>query len=187
MNKMISIILLLVTMLTGKDLCAQKYSISTDLLDYIQLGTLNAEASVALSRRRSVSAGIRYNPFTFNRGDAGEQYQLRQQSYSLGLRLWPWHTLSGWWFSTKARYQEYNSGGILSEETEEGDRVGIGLYSGHTFMLAKHLNLELGLGFWSGVSFYTRYSCPSCGVTVDSGKKYFFLPDDFNLSLVYVF
>ena len=187
MNKMKLLLFLAAIMSAGIDAGAQKFSLSTNILDYAQLGTFNAETSIALSRRLSMSAGIRYNPFTFNKGNPDKQFQYRQQAYSVGLRLWPWHTWSGWWFAVKARYQEYNFGGIWNNETEEGDRVGIGLCSGHTFMLTRHLNVELGLGFWGGMSFYTRYSCPECGVTLESGKKYFLLPDDFNLSLVYVF
>ena len=132
-------------------------------------------------------AGVRYNPFTFNEDDPQEQFQMRQQSYAVGARLWPWHTMSGWWFAGKLRYQEYNHGGILSPESEEGDRFGAGLYAGYTYMLTSHLNLEFGTGFWSGVSLYRTYSCPKCGKTIDHGRKYFLLPDDLMISLAYVF
>lgn len=166
---------------------AQTVSLSTNLLDYACLGTLNADVSYSLSRRWSVTAGARYNPFTFRKGDPDKQFQLRQQSYSLGARLWPWHTWSGWWFAGKLRYQEYNSGGIRSLETREGDRFGAGLYAGYTYMLTSHLNIELGLGLWSGLDVYRCYSCPVCGVTLESGKTHFILPDDIMISLAYVF
>lgn len=166
---------------------AQTVSLSTNLLDYACLGTLNADVSYSLSRRWSVTAGARYNPFTFRKGDPDKQFQLRQQSYSLGARLWPWHTWSGWWFAGKLRYQEYNSGGIRSLETREGDRFGAGLYTGYTYMLTSHLNIEFGLGLWSGLDVYRCYSCPVCGVTLESGKTHFILPDDIMISLAYVF
>lgn len=166
---------------------AQTVSLSTNLLDYACLGTLNADVSYSLSRRWSVTAGARYNPFTFRKGDPDKQFQLRQQSYSLGARLWPWHTWSGWWFAGKLRYQEYNSGGIRSLETREGNRFGAGLYAGYTYMLTSHLNIEFGLGLWSGLDVYRCYSCPVCGVTLESGKTHFILPDDIMISLAYVF
>lgn len=166
---------------------AQTVSLSTNLLDYACLGTLNADVSYSLSRRWSITAGARYNPFTFRKGDPDKQFQLRQQSYSLGARLWPWHTWSGWWFAGKLRYQEYNSGGIRSLETREGDRFGAGLYAGYTYMLTSHLNIEFGLGLWSGLDVYRCYSCPVCGVTLESGKTHFILPDDIMISLAYVF
>ena len=165
----------------------QKISLSTNLLDYAALGTMNAEASYALSRKWSVTAGVRCNPFTFRSGDKDSQFQMRQQSYALGVRLWPWHTMSGWWFASKIRYQEYNFGGILSAQAQEGDRVGIGLYAGYTHMLSPHFNIEFGLGLWGGMDVYRRYSCPTCGITIDEGKRGFLLPDDFMISLVYVF
>jgi hypothetical protein len=166
---------------------AQKFSLSTNLIDYACLGTMNLDASYSLSRRWSLVAGARYNPFTFNEGDQDAQFQYRQQSYSLGARMWPWHTMSGWWFAGKVRYQEYCYGGILSKEAEEGDRFGAGIYAGYTHMLTKHFNVEFGVGVWSGMAVYRRYSCPVCGVTVGAGRKVFLLPDDLMISFAYVF
>lgn len=166
---------------------AQKFSVSTNLMDYVCLGTLNVDVSYALSRRWSITGGVKYNPFTFRADNPERQFQYRQISGSLGARIWPWHTLSGWWFAGRLRYQEYNKGGLLSPETEEGDRFGAGLYSGYTHMLSRHFNLEFGLGLWTGMSIYNKYSCQVCGLTVQSGRKYFLLPDDLMISLVYVF
>ena len=78
-------------------------------------------------------------------------------------------------------------GGILSRETREGERFGAGLYAGYTHMLTTHLNLEFGMGLWSGMDYYRKYSCPVCGYTLDSGKALFVLPDDIMISLAYVF
>ncbi len=166
---------------------AQRFSLSTNLLDYAALGTLNMDVSYSLSRRFSLTAGAKYNPFTFRKAVPEKQFQLRQRSCALGVRIWPWHTWSGWWFSGKGRYQEYNFGGILSPGTSEGDRVGFGLYTGYTHMLGPHFNIEFGLGAWGGMDFYRKYSCQVCGDTVDEGKRYFVLPDDIMISLVYVF
>ena len=166
---------------------ARRFSVSTNLLDYANLGTLNIDASFAASKHWSLTTGARYNPFTFNEGDPDKQFQYRQQSYSLGARWWLWHTWSGWWFAGKTRYQEYNAGGIGSRETEEGDRIGAGLYAGYTHMLSPHLNLEFGFGLWGGMSWYNRYSCPTCGLTLETGQEYFVRPDDFMISIVYVF
>lgn len=165
---------------------AQKFSVSTDLLGYAFFGTMNADVSLAVSRKWSLTAGVRCNPFTFRKGEE-RQFQVRQQSYALGARLWPWHTGSGWWLAGKLRYQEYNQGGLFSMETSEGDRFGAGMYAGYTHMLGAHLNIEFGAGLWSGVDSYRRYSCPECGMTLSSGKKAFLLPDDIMISLAYVF
>lgn len=187
MKRLAIVAAVLFQLLSSSDVSAQKFSVSTDLLGYLRLGTLNVDASYAVARHWSITAGARYNPFTFRKGDPERQLQYRQQSYSIGTRVWPWHIWSGWWFAGKLRYQEYNYGGIVSDETEEGDRFGFGLYSGYTHMINPHLNLEFGVGMWNGVALYTTYSCPTCGVILDSGNKYFLLPDDVMLSLVYVF
>lgn len=166
---------------------ARKFSVSTDILGYAQLGTMNVDASYAAGRRISLHAGARYNPFTFRQGDPQKQFQYRQQSYSFGVRLWPWHIWSGWWFAAKIRYQEYNKGGLVSLKTEEGDRFGAGLYSGYTHMLSSHFNLEFGVGLWVGHDRFRRYSCPVCGETRAQGNRFFLLPDDFMISIAYVF
>lgn len=166
---------------------AQKFSVSTNLADYACLGTLNVEVSYSVSRRWSVTADVKYNPFTFRRGDGAGSFQCRQQAYALGARLWPWHTLSGWWFAGKVKYQEYNVGGIFSPLAKEGDRIGAGLYAGYTHMLSEHFNMEFGLGFWTGMDWYARYSCTSCGLTLSQGRKWFVLPDGLVVSIAYVF
>lgn len=187
MRKAIVITVIFIGLLIPITASAQKVSVSTDLLGYACLGTLNADVSVAVSRNWSLTAGMRYNPFTFRSHEPERQFQLRQRSLSLGARMWPWHTDSGWWLAGKLRYQEYNMGGIFSSETEEGDRLGAGFYAGYTHMLSSHFNLEFGVGAWAGMNFYHRYSCPSCGSTLSSGRKFFVLPDDVMVSVVYVF
>ena len=54
-------------------------------------------------------------------------------------------------------------------------------------MLRKHLNLEFGLGMWAGYDSFSTYDCPVCGVTIDSGKKFFLLPSELVMALTYVF
>ncbi len=188
MKNRLALILMGIILLCGTECRAQRFSISTNLLDYVALGTMNIEGACSVTRRLSITLGARCNPFTFRSSDPEKQVQMRQQSYSLGVRVWPWHTWSGWWFAGKGRYQEYNFGGLMrNPETREGDRFGVGLYAGYTHMLGPHFNIEFGLGLWGGADIYRKYSCQVCGVTVDEGTKGFILPDDVVISLVYVF
>lgn len=166
---------------------AQNASISTNLISYVNLGTMNLETSYALAQHWSINAGMKYNPFTFPAGEDGSTKQNRQQTYALGARYWPWHIYSGWWTAAKAQYQEYNVGGFKTEETDEGERYGGGLAAGYTYMLGRHFNLEFGAGVWAGKDNYTTYACPSCGRTIDSGNRYFVMLNDVLLSLSYVF
>lgn len=179
-------VFMLLMLLSSFKASAQRFSISTNILDYACLGTMNVECAYSVSRYWSLTAGAEYNPFTFRSGQQ-DQFQLRQRSCSLGARLWPWHTWSGWWVSGKLRYQEYNFGGILSKSTDEGDRVGVVVCAGYTHMLSPHLNIEFGLGAWSGLDWFCQYECQRCGQTLLTGRRWFVLPDDIMLSLVYVF
>ena len=186
MKKCVFAVMVFLLAVSSYNAKAQRFSLSTNLLDYACLGTFNAECSYSVSRRWTLTLGAQYNPFTYRKGRT-DQFQLRQQSYSFGARLWPWHTWSGWWMAGKIQYQEYNYGGILSRQTEEGDRAGVGLYVGYTYMVSPHFNVEFGLGGWTGLDKFCRYSCQQCGLLEMSGKKWFVLPDDIMIALVYVF
>ncbi len=171
--------------MTDEELWAQEFAVSTNFIDYAEFGTLNVEASYGVDRHWSLNAGAKYNPFTYSRGQ--EQVQRRQRSFSAGARYWPWHIYSGWWLSASVRYQEYNSGGIVSPVTSEGDRFGGGFGGGYTYMIAPYLNLDFGLGLWSGYDSFTMCACPTCGRKIDSGGKFFILPSDVLLALTFVF
>lgn len=156
---------------------AQRYSVATNTVDWLMLGTLNADIGIGVSQHVSVHAGAELNPWTYNAGDEEHQFELRQNSYWAGARWWPWHVYSGWWAGADLRYSMYNFGGILSDETEEGEAYGIGAYGGYTMMLNKWINLDFGVGILGGYRKYTRYSCPVCGIRVENGDGGFILPD----------
>ena len=162
---------------------AGKGSISTNVVGYANLLTLNAEGSVPVSRRWTVNAGLKYNPFAFGK----EKFRNKQQAYYAGMRYWPWHSYSGWWMSGKIQYQEFNAGGLGRAETSEGDRVGLGLGAGFAYMVGKHFNVEFGASLWGGMEWFTTYSCPVCGDLELSGRKIFILPCDVIIAISYIF
>ncbi len=182
MKKMIVVALAL---LSGCMLRAQELGLSTNVADYIAGGTMNMEAAYAFARHWTLSAGVKYNPFSFGEGE--NTFRMRQRCVSAGARYWPWHIFSGWWLGTKLQYQEFNEGGIVSPSTSEGDRYGAGLSAGYSRMLGKHFNMDFGLGMWGGYTVYTTYSCPTCGRKVDQGRKMFVLPNDVILGINYIF
>ena len=112
---------------------------------------------------------------------------MRQQLYSLGGRYWPWHIYSGWWLSGKMQYQEFNEAEPVSLETSEGDRYGAGIAGGYSKMLGRHLNLDIGIGLWTGYTRYVTYACPTCGRIIGSDDKLFVLPNDLMIALSYIF
>lgn len=170
---------LLTALLIGASLpaAAQRFTVGTDGVEWLALGTMNADASVAVSQHVSLHAGASLNPWTYRKENPDKQLQLRQFSLWGGMRWWPWHVYSGWWAGLDIRYRVYNMGGIIKRETEEGDAYGARMWGGYAVMLSEHWNLDLGVGAWVGWKKYTLYSCPSCGVTLEQGGKVFLLPD----------
>lgn len=164
---------------------SQELALTTNFVDYANMGTLNIEASYGVAKNWSVNAGAKYNPFSYRKN--GEEARSRQRTVSAGVRYWPWHIYSGWWLSGSARYQEYNHGGFSSLLTSEGDRFGLSVGGGYTYMLSPKLNLEFGVAFWTGYDVYTSYACPTCGKKLEEGGRFFFFPSDLLLGLSYIF
>lgn len=177
---------------------AQRFSVGTNLVEWANLGTINGEAGVAVAQHFSLHAGVRYNNWTFRPGvpedrfedplgDTERQFENRKQAYALGVRYWPWYIYSGWWGYLRGQYMEYNRGGLIRHTAEEGDAYGVGAGVGYTRMLHKKLNIEFGLGLWGGQTRYTAYRCTNCGSVISQGTKFFLLPDDVFVSLIYIF
>lgn len=172
-------------LLLSANAAGQGLSASVNLADCANFGTLNIETSYGVTRHLSLSAGAKYNPFTF--GHDENAILQRQQTYSAGLKYWVWHVYSGWWLAAKAQYQEFNEGGISSRQTSQGDRYGQSLAVGYSYMLTRHLNIDFGVGMWGGYQTYVVRSCQHCGIIVDEGEKFFLLPNDLTFSLSYIF
>ena len=183
-HKSIITLLLAVLPVLGR---AQNWSVSTNVLDYVSLGTMNAEVSAGVGRRVTIEASARVNPWTFHKGDPSRQMQNRHQTYALGMRYWPWHIYSGWWISADAQYQEYNRGGIISQKTEEGDAFGLSAGAGYSLMLHEKLNLDFGVTLWAGQKTFISYACPSCGRITDKGSKWFVTPNEIRVAIQYIF
>ncbi|MBO6068954.1 MAG: DUF3575 domain-containing protein [Bacteroidales bacterium] len=179
-----AVLILLCT--TSVESFAQRWSIGTNIVDYLNLGTLNVESSVAVARHYSFNAGVRFNPWTFHYGSEDRQFENRKRCCYAGVRYWPWHIYSGWWTGLQLQYQEYNRGGLSGRHTEEGDAYGLGLSLGYTLMVHKSFNIEFGVGGWAGLTAYTAYSCPYCGEILDQGNKFFVWPNNVMVSLVYI-
>ena len=157
-----------------------------DVADMINLGTISVDGAVATGQHITINAEAAVNPWTFHKGGV-DQFQNRKQVYSLGVRYWPWNVYSGWWISGAAQYREYNYGGITDNKSEEGDMGGIVFGGGYSLMLGEHINLDFGLGQWTGYQKYVTYACPQCGKVVDSGEKWFVMPNNLKLGLIWIF
>lgn len=190
-------IALAIGLLLATSLSAQEFSLSTNILDWANLGTANIQAGISFSRHFTLHAGGRYNNWDFGSVERGNPFQNRARTASLGVRYWPWNVYSSWWCGMRAQVEEYNRGGMLKKmETEEGIAAGIGLAFGYSRMITDHWNIDFGLGMWGGTARYSRYRCPRCGrlLSFDDGTpvrdaaKWFLLPSgETQISLTYVF
>lgn len=170
-----------------------KFDISTNLFDWADLGTVNLDFGVALSRHFSFQIGGKYNNWEFA-NTKGPIFLVKnqQKSGSLGFRYWPWYVFSGWWVSAKAQYCDYSLTGIKDQEFDEGTAVGGGLSTGYSWMLGKHFNLEFGVGFWGGrLLDQNVYGCPGdcydADDTIKSGPRNFLAVNDINISFHWLF
>lgn len=163
-----------------------RLAFSQNLADYLLLGTLNADVQYSVHRSWTLQAGAKYNNWTWRYGQDA-QFESRQQAYYVGARWWPWYTYSGWWVGAKMQYKEYNRGGLLSSETEEGDAFGLSFGGGRSIHVNRWLNVDVGLYGWGGLTKYVTYACPYCGQRTDEGTKAFFLPDEARIALQFVF
>lgn len=171
---------------SGLRVQAQRLAVGTNIADYANLGTVNAEVSYGLSRHWSLNARAAYNPFTYNEG-GDRQMQHRLFNVSVGARYWLWHNNSGWFAGSFLKYSVYNYGGVVSRKSEEGHFYGTSLYAGYAIMLSPTLNIEIGGGIAAGVKQYTMYDCPNCGDVVSRGTAASIIPDNLLVQLVYIF
>lgn len=178
-------ILLFSSLTTKGQISHSKVSIGTNGISWVNLGTANLDLGLSIHRHWSIHLSGKYNPYWWD--VAGHQFQNRQLTGSLGVRYWPWYVFSGWHYGASIQYSQYNRGGIISPATEEGDAYGLSLYGGYALMINKWLNLEFGLGVWGGLTDYKGYNSPRCGKLVSEGRKFFIMPDDINISVVFTF
>lgn len=162
------------------------FAISTNITDYVYLVTPNIDIQFALSRHITLDAGLKYNGWSFKYGTPDEM-KNRQWTASLGARWWPWYTYSGWWVGGAAQYQEYDRGGLFYNYGESGDAFGLAVSAGYSLQVKSWLNFDFGISVWGGRTQYKKYACAYCGKLVEEGTKWFVLPNEVRLALMFVF
>ncbi|MBR5835071.1 MAG: DUF3575 domain-containing protein, partial [Bacteroidales bacterium] len=84
-----TIIILIASLGLALSASAQNWAVSTNVMDYVSLGTVNAQLSAGVGRRITIEGEARYNPWIFHKGDVSKQMQNKHQTYALGVRYWP--------------------------------------------------------------------------------------------------
>lgn len=160
-------------------------AIGSNLMGYLNFATFNGDLGIGISRHWSIHLNGKYNPFNWH--TANQYLQNKQLSFACGARYWNWYRFSGWYWGGKVRYCIYNSGGIISPRTEEGDALGGSLEFGYQLLLSRHINMEFGAGIWGGWKKYRHYDAPRCGKLIGQGEKFFIAPDNISISVIYNF
>ncbi len=179
--------LLILSQSNINSLLAQKVHISTDLLGYINFGTINGEIGLGLSQHFSVFMQGKYNPFEYKFKSGAVQINNRRLSFALGGKYWPWHIYSGWFLSGHGSWVKYNMGGIFGKTTYQGWACGVTLAGGYSLMIRHNLNMEFGAGVMAGYTDYIKYSCPSCGRVKGEDERFFLAPDNVIVQLSFIF
>ena len=175
---------------------AQNITVSTNLLDWANFGSMNASASISVARRLSLGLNAEYNPWTF---PAGESIVYnRHRTFGVTADIWPWYVNAGWSLKMGLQQKQYAMGGLPMFKhdygerfgriplTEEGNAWGAGMAVKYSRILSRNWNLEFSAGAWAGKKWYTRYRCPNCGRRLEQGSAWFLAPYDVSVSIVYV-
>lgn len=163
----------------------QNSSLSTNGIEWLTLGTINAEVGVPVSRHVSVHLGGAYNPFSF--GKSSSPVFFRRAEIQVKGRFWPWFVNSGWYLLGGADWCKFSFGGITSKSSYEGYAYGVKAGGGYALLLTKRLNLEMGAGLFLGLADYTKYQCTRCGDPVLKRKKFIVSPADIVLGVSFLF
>lgn len=166
---------------------AQKFALSTNLVEWANFATANLDASLSVSQHVSLFVGGKYNPWKFETRKGMPVFENQTTAYA-GMRYWPWYVYSGWWIGAKLKYMDFSESGVLRPKLFEGKSIGGGLSFGYTLMIHERFNIEIGGGIWGGRHLeYAKYWNSSNMDLMDSGPRNFVFIDELSVALMYVF
>jgi len=145
------------------------WALSTNLADWADFATMNAELLYGVSRHFTLDAQVQY-------GFLDTSVYDQRERYAIGARWWPWYTYSGWWVRSMLQAEIYNRQGMPVWQDGAGQAWGMSLGAGYALMLTKWLNLDLGAGVWGG-----RRGLPG------EEQNWFWEPEMLTLGLMFVF
>lgn len=181
------VVALTIVLLSCHQASAQKFALSTNLIEWANFGTINADAGLSVAQHFSLHAGAKFNPWSFHT-KSGMQIYNKQTTAYFGARYWPWYVYSGWWIGARVRFMDFSETGVLRPKLFEGKSLGAGVLFGYTWMIHEHFNIEIGGGLWGGRHLeYTRYRTPARRDILSSGPRNFAFVDELSVSLMYVF
>lgn len=166
---------------------AQSYTLSTNVIEWCNYGTINLDAGMSLSRHFTINAGCKYNPWEFQTKN-GMPVMNNQLTAYLGTRYWFFFANTGWWLGARMRFSDFEQTGVLRPKYILGKSLGAGVSAGYTWLLTDHFSIEFAAGLWGGRHLkYEQYRTYDNKILDDRGPRNFIALDDISLSLVYVF
>ena len=160
-----------------------RWAVSTNIPTWAALGTANAQADYAISRRWTLLAGAKYNPFTYKSGTPA-QFQLRQAEVHLGTRYWFDTLWEGWFAAAKMLGALYNVANILGSGCFEGELAGLAVTGGYNLPLGENTAIGLGAGAALAAHHTTYYAAARCGRITGKKQGLVVFPCDIMLSLM---
>ena len=156
---------------------AREWSVSTNALSWLNMGTINAEGACSINDNWSINTGFAVNPWQMN---TPTYVNLRNRQYGgfVGARYWPWHVFSEWWVGAKVQYKNFEQVGLLTSDMKKGDAVGAGVSAGYSLMISDSFNIDFGVGVWGGHIFNFN--------DADRSGNFIFL-DNISVSIAYIF
>lgn len=172
----------------------QDINVKTNLL-YDATLTVNAGAEVGLAPRWSFDLSGNYNGWSVN------HHKWKHWLVQPELRYWFCDHFAGHFVGIHALGGQYNLGNIknsinflgsdfskLTDRRYQGWYVGAGIAYGYSFILNRHLNLELEAGFGYIYTRYDVFNCEGCGRKVAEDKPHHYVgPTKAAVNLVYAF
>lgn len=173
---------------------AQDVTVKTNLL-YDATLTANAGIEFGLAPRWSVDLSGNYNGWTVD-GHKWKQWLVQPE-----LRYWFCDHFAGHFIGLHALGGQYNFGNfntslsflgtdysVFADERHQGWYVGGGIAYGYSFILNRHWNLELEVGFGYVYTRYDVFECAGCGKKVEEDKPHHYVgPTKAAINLVYEF
>ena len=185
------LIFLFFTLLSAR---GQHVGLKTNLL-YDATLTVNGGVEVGLSPRWSLDLSGNYNGWSVD-GHKWKHWLAQPEA-----RYWFCDRFAGHFLGIHALGGQYNFGNfdtglsflgtdysVFSAERHQGWYVGGGVAYGYSFILGRHWNLELELGFGYAYTRYDVFKCEGCGKKVSEDLSHHYVgPTKAAVNLVYEF
>lgn len=173
---------------------AQKVALKTNLLTDAVLSP-NLGIEVGLSPKWTIEGTYEMNAWTIN------DHKWRHWFVHPEARYWFCNTFQGNFIGIHAIVGQFNFANIdnhfklfnndfsgLSDKRYQGWGAGAGVSYGHSWILAKHWNMELEIGIGWIYTRYDVYPCEKCGTKLEEDKVHNYVgPTKLAWNIEYVF